>query len=228
MRSDPAPSGAYWNQRLQALASGSLVLALRAIDGGVTYAHCVRVGALSVAMAQRLDVAPRGVAYEAGLYHDLGKIAVPLSVLLKRGTLDEEERALVELHAEESERLLEAAGKHSIARHVAQHHERLDGSGYPHGRREGDLTTLGHVVAVADVYDALTHERPYRHAASRDGALQTIRGLGGKQFSLSVVDALEAVLAADEQIEAAAGLTAALALLGHSATPRRRAQVSAA
>lgn len=213
-RFEPSAEQGYWRVRLQAMASGDLVATLRAIDGGETYAHCVRVGALTVALARHLGLAETREAYEAGLYHDLGKIAVPLSVLLKPGALSDEERSLVELHAEESGRLLMAAGKHRVARHAAQHHERIDGTGYPHGHAADCISLLGQIVAVADVYDALTHDRPYRQALPRAVALGTIRGMRGTKLSAAVVEALEAVLATQHHVESAARLTAALALLG--------------
>jgi putative nucleotidyltransferase with HDIG domain len=214
----PAPAigwdGSYWEGRVQSLASGDLVAALRSIDDGDTYAHCVRVGGLTVAIARRMGVESTERAYEAGLYHDLGKIAVPLPVLLKPGKLDEEERALIELHAEESARLLRAAGRHQLAGLVAEHHERLDGSGYPYGRREDELCLTGQIVGVADVYDALTSDRPYRPALSRRAAIEIMHKQAGAQLANRIVEALEDVLESEPMVEPAAKLAAALALLG--------------
>ncbi len=184
---------------------------LRAIDGGVTYEHCLRVAGFSVSLAGRLELGSPWMAYEAGLYHDIGKIAIPAPVLLKPGPLDQAERELIELHAEEGERLLEALGKPLLAIIIGEHHESIDGSGYPRGRSGSELSLLGQIVGVADMYDALTQERPYRATLSRFQAMDVIREMVGHRFWPAVVSALEELVEAEEPIEPLVRVAAALA-----------------
>lgn len=201
-----------WDRRLEATARGDLTAMLRSIDGGVTYQHGLRVGGLAVAMARILGVDPPGAVFEAGLYHDIGKIAVPESILSHPDELDDEERAVMEIHVEEGERLLNATGKAYLVPLVGQHHERLDGLGYPRGLRAEEISLLSQVIAAADIYDALTAQRSYRPTISRYRALDTMRGLVGTHFSPQVMALLDEVVRSPEQVEPLSRVAAALAL----------------
>ena len=149
--------------------------------------------------------------------HDVGKVGIPDSILLKPAKLTAEEFEIVRVHAAAGARIL--SGSKSalllVAQEIAQnHHEWWDGSGYPNGLEGEEIPLTGRIVAVADVFDALTHERPYKAAWSVVDSVCEIRRLSGTQFDPAVVDAFNQ-LDADQ-------------LAGHvpAATYRRLAAVS--
>jgi HD-GYP domain-containing protein (c-di-GMP phosphodiesterase class II) len=122
--------------------------------------------------------------------HDIGKMAIPDSILLKNGPLTVEERAVMERHAEVARRLL--AGIPTLERAVDiphHHHEKWDGSGYPQGLEGEDIPLAARIFAVVDVWDALTSDRPYRKALPHRAALTYIRSQAGIHFDPKVVDA---------------------------------------
>ncbi len=131
-----------------------------------TYMHSVAVCGLMVSLARQLELDPAQTreAGMAGLIHDLGKAAIPLSVLNKPGKLTDEEFALVRNHPEEGHRmLLEGGGVGEIPLDVAlHHHEKTDGSGYPHRLPDEAISLYAKMGAVCDVYDAITSNRPYK------------------------------------------------------------------
>jgi response regulator RpfG family c-di-GMP phosphodiesterase len=159
-----------------------------------TREHTERVAALAARLGQRLGLSDIAVAHirHAAPLHDLGKIAIPDSILLKPGLLSSAEFEVVKTHAEAGARvladadseLLEAA--ESIAR---SHHERWDGSGYPDALAGEQIPLVGRLVHVADVFDVLLHERPYKDALSVEDAAQEIAGGAGSQFDPDVVEA---------------------------------------
>jgi putative nucleotidyltransferase with HDIG domain len=131
-----------------------------------SYMHSVAVCALMVALARQLglDEATSREAGFAGLLHDLGKAAMPLEVLNKPGSLTDEEFALIRTHPERGyEMLAEGQGVSEQVMDVClHHHERLDGTGYPHKLAGDDITLVARMGAVCDVYDAITSNRPYK------------------------------------------------------------------
>jgi len=143
-----------------------------------------------IASAMGLDAELTERLRRAAPLHDLGKLAIPDAILLKPGALSVPERATVEHHTVLGAEML--AGSSSplleLAREIALcHHERWDGTGYPAGRR-GEAIPLGaRIVAVAEVFDELTHERPYREAWPVARVLDELRGGAGSQFDPSVV-----------------------------------------
>jgi putative nucleotidyltransferase with HDIG domain len=157
-----------------------------------TRGHSERVGVASGVLAQALGLGRSEVetAGQAGLLHDIGKIGVPETVLGKPGTLSEEEWALMRRHPLLGAQIVAPfeflASAAPIIRH---HHERADGSGYPDGLR-GDAIPLGaSIVAVADVYDALTSDRPYRAALSPERARAFLDAEAGHTLDARVVAA---------------------------------------
>jgi PAS domain S-box-containing protein len=159
-----------------------------------TSQHTERVGVLAAEIGARLGLSEESVALlrEAAPLHDIGKLAIPDSVLLKRGRLSHEERMVMHTHTSLGARLL--FGSRSPTLQLAgmiadSHHEWWDGSGYPGGLVGADIPLVGRIVAVADVYDALTHDRPYKAAWPVDQALAMIRSGAGGQFDPAVVDA---------------------------------------
>ena len=125
--------------------------------------------------------------------HDIGKIAIPDSLLMKPGPLDDEERKRMQLHPGIGYELLKDSQNRFIqvgARIARHHHERYDGSGYPMGLARDDIPIEARVVTVADVFDALISPRPYKHAWSIDEALRFIEGQSGKMLDPDCVRAL--------------------------------------
>ncbi|MGR3889191.1 HD-GYP domain-containing protein [Pseudomonas sp. 1152_12] len=141
-----------------------------------TYMHSVAVCGLMIAMARQLDLAPAMIqeAGLAGLFHDVGKMAVPEAILSKPGTLTALEFASVRLHpAQGADMLRQCPHISALVLDVClHHHEKCDGSGYPHGLVQDQISLFAQMGAVCDVYDAITSERPYKHAWGPDEAIQ--------------------------------------------------------
>jgi putative two-component system response regulator len=156
--------------------------------------HTRRVGNLSVSIAERLGLTELeiGLIRLAAPLHDVGKIALPDAILCKPGRLSEAEFELMKTHATVGGEML--AGSAFALLEVAQqvaltHHERWDGGGYPNGVAGEEIPIAGRIVAVADVFDALTHVRPYKAAWSRADAIAEITSHAGGQFDPRVVEA---------------------------------------
>jgi putative two-component system response regulator len=168
----------------------TLALTLRDEETG---RHIERVGMLSVMLAERAGVS-RWRAEDlqmAAMLHDVGKIGVPDSVLLKPGRLSEEEQAVVQRHPEIGRRLLERASSAALrlgASVAMSHHERWDGSGYPLGLAGDAIPLEGRITAVADAFDALTSNRVYRPAHSIDAAAEVMVAGRGSHFDPDLLD----------------------------------------
>lgn len=156
-----------------------------------TYMHSVAVCALMMNLARVIGLAEETVREVgmAGLLHDIGKIAVPDAVLTKPGSLDEDEFALIRAHPMRGHELLNGdPGMSAIALDVClHHHERVDGTGYPHGLRADDLSIHARMGAVCDVYDALTSNRSYKSAWGPGEALSRMMEWEG-HFDPGVLD----------------------------------------
>jgi putative two-component system response regulator len=170
--------------------------------------HTERVGWLAAVIASelRLPAATVDAIRICAPLHDLGKIAISDDVLLKPGPLTPSERAVAERHATIGSLIL-SGSRYPLLRVAAEialtHHERWDGRGYPRGVAGTDIPVAGRIVAVADVYDALTHQRPYKAAWPVSHAIEEIVCNRGSHFDPLVVDALLRVLAREEQMPAA-------------------------
>jgi HD-GYP domain-containing protein (c-di-GMP phosphodiesterase class II) len=137
-----------------------------------------------------------GHAYLCGLVHDIGKIGLPAGLLEKPGALTLEERRLMQRHSEIGELILQNVDTYAdIARVVRHHHERIDGEGYPDGIAGDDIPLISRIIAVADAYNAMTSDRPYRDAMPSRVARLRLGQAAGTQFDTSIVVAFEAVLA---------------------------------
>ncbi len=163
-----------------------------------TGTHTWRVGYASRLIAQELGTESRFVDLIglAARLHDVGKIGIPDSVLLKPGRLDAHEFELMKAHATIGANLL--AGSTSPLMQLAEsvalnHHEWWDGGGYPNGRAADDIPIEGRIVAVADVFDALTHSRTYKERWAEADAIAEIRAQKGKQFDPDAVDAFDRI-----------------------------------
>jgi HD-GYP domain-containing protein (c-di-GMP phosphodiesterase class II) len=135
--------------------------------------------------------------------HDVGKLAVPSSILNKPGPLDEEEWRIMRQHPEWGDRLAEKLHLPDVVRSVVRHHhERWDGSGYPDGLGERAIPLVARMLCVVDVYDALTTERSYRHALTRDEALSVMQTESGSTLDPSIYRTFRRVMMGDERAQA--------------------------
>jgi len=159
-----------------------------------TTTHSLNVSVLSMGVAETIGCSPAEVRMfgVAGLLHDIGKIRIPSEIINKPGPLDAEERAIIETHTIEGERMLEQVG--GLIGHVGELvrscHERWDGGGYPDGLAGEDIPLIARIVCACDAYSAMTTNRSYRKALGRDEALDELRRCAGTHFDPQVVDAI--------------------------------------
>lgn len=158
-----------------------------------TGAHIQRMSNYSVLVARALGLPKedRETLLRAAPMHDVGKIAIPDHILLKPGRLDGEELEIMRTHAQKGYEILQGSKSAllDVAAEIAlTHHEKWDGSGYPRGLKGEDIPILGRIVAVADVFDALTTERPYKQAWEIDRAVQFLREGAGTHFDPTCVE----------------------------------------
>jgi HD-GYP domain-containing protein (c-di-GMP phosphodiesterase class II) len=160
-----------------------------------TEEHTRRVAMLAVEIGERLGLSPSRLRSLAigGLLHDIGKLSMPDSILQKPGPLDDDEFDVVKLHPERGRELLTELGgfDETVRGLVLDHHERLDGSGYPRGLAGDQLDLATRILAVCDVYDALVSPRVYRSAWPREKALALLRDESNVAFDARCVTALE-------------------------------------
>jgi len=168
----------------------NLAEALDVRDSG-SATHCQRVGRFAELTARELGLSPEAVERIrlAGILHDVGRVALPDSLVEKQGPLTEDEWAWVRAHPAIGARMVETTEYDDIRSWILFHHERPDGHGYPEGRRD-DVPLEAAIIAVADAYEAMTSERPYRAALAPDDASEELRREAGRQFHPDVVDAL--------------------------------------
>jgi len=164
-----------------------------------TGAHIERIGRLSTMLAEQVGVGAEWCAQLtlAAPLHDVGKVAIPDAILLKPGPLTPEERAIVETHTEEGYRLLRGSSSSvlDLAASIAlSHQEKWDGSGYPRGLAGESIPIEGRIVAIADVFDALTSDRVYRKAFPVEEAVKMMSEQRGKHFDPVLLDAFWEVL----------------------------------
>ena len=203
-----------------------LVEAIDARDG-YTAAHSESVVELSRAVGRRFELgAPDLLELElAALFHDLGKLGVPDSVLNKPGPLDPEERALMRRHTEWGAAILaNVPALEAVATIVRCHHERWDGTGYPNGIAGERIPIASRIVAVADAYDAMTSDRPYRKALPQAVALEELRAGAGSQFDPTCVELLVAEVEAGGERAAGDGESGPPSELWLSADPAELAR----
>ena len=167
-------------------------------DDGYTGAHCRDVVELSVAVAERLGMDARGRRDTefAALLHDVGKIRIPKELINKPGALTPQERAVVETHTTEGERMLAQVGGllGEIGRAVRSHHERWDGTGYPDRLAGEEIPLVARIVGCCDAFNAMTTDRPYRRALPIETAIAELEAESGVQFDPTVVATLLAIL----------------------------------
>jgi putative nucleotidyltransferase with HDIG domain len=184
----------------------ALVTALEASDSYTAgHSRAVAIYSRDIALRMGFPQAEADRAFLCGLVHDVGKVGLPPSLLGKEGPLTLEERRRMQEHSVIGERILrEIAAYEDIARIVRHHHERMDGEGYPDRISGEAIPIMSRVLAVADAYNAMTSDRPYREAMQSRVARLRLAQAVENQFDTSVVAAFEAILAsADEQYRTA-------------------------
>ena len=194
-----ALSNAQLIEELDLLNWGTLTALARTVDAKSpwTAGHSERVTeiALKIGHVMRLTPSELENLNRGGLLHDIGKIAVPVSVLDKPGKLTEEEYQIIQAHSSIGARILEPINAYApVIPMVLQHHERFNGKGYPDGVAGEDICLGARILAVADAFDAITSERPYRKGMDSEVALTIIKQESGKQFDPKVVHAFSEVM----------------------------------
>jgi HD-GYP domain-containing protein (c-di-GMP phosphodiesterase class II) len=185
-------------------SNGDLMLdAIRAlvaaIDAKDTYTqgHSQRVSDYSAMIAQEMGLTDSQV-YDVrigSLFHDVGKIGIPDSILMKQGKLTEDEYEQVKKHSQTGKNILgQVKMLEPMLPAIVEHHERLDGSGYPFGLKGGQISLMGRIVAVADVFDAMTSSRPYRRALAISEVLSYLKEQAGHLFDEACVEALQRII----------------------------------
>jgi HD-GYP domain-containing protein (c-di-GMP phosphodiesterase class II) len=156
-----------------------------------TVAHQQRTAHLADLIAAEMDLPAqsRRDLHVAGRLHDLGKIGVPGDILSKHGKLNYFEFALIKFHPQMACDILRPLAITNVIQIILQHHERLDGSGYPLGLRGSEILPEARILAVADVVDAICSDRPYRPSLGMDQALEEITSFKGTLYEAAVVDA---------------------------------------
>jgi putative nucleotidyltransferase with HDIG domain len=178
----------------------ALVTALEASDAYTAgHSRAVAIYSRDIARRMGLPLAVCDRAYLCGLVHDIGKVGLPASLLGKEGSLTLEERRIMQDHSVIGERILrEVAAYDDVADVVRHHHERIDGEGYPDRITGDQIPLLSKVIAVADAYNAMTSNRPYRDAMPSRVARLRLAQAVENQFDTSVVAAFEAILATSD------------------------------
>jgi putative nucleotidyltransferase with HDIG domain len=192
------------NERLRRASlsfATALVATLDARDQ-YTAGHSAAVAIYARDIAERMGLTEetQELVHLCGLVHDIGKIGLPAGLLEKPGPLTLEERRQMEQHSEIGERILRNVDDYSeIADIVRSHHERIDGMGYPDGIPGDEIPLLARIIGVADAYDAMTSDRPYRDALPSRVARMRLAQAVETQFDTAVVAAFEAILAAADE-----------------------------
>jgi putative nucleotidyltransferase with HDIG domain len=184
-------------QRANLSFATALVATLDARDR-YTAGHSAAVAVYARDIAQRMGLPEeeQRLAHLCGLVHDIGKIGLPPGLLEKPGALTLEERRQMEMHSEIGERILANVDDYAeIAKIVRHHHERIDGEGYPDRISRDDIPLISRIISVADAYNAMTSDRPYRDAMPSRVARLRLAQAVESQFDTDVVAAFEAILA---------------------------------
>jgi len=148
-------------------------------------AHSKRVSEICIAIGTKLEMKSDEIALLKAIsnLHDIGKIAIDDSILNKKGPLDEKEWEQIKKHPEIGYRILSSSPEYAeIAQDILSHHERYDGKGYPRGLSGEDIPLRARIISIADSYDAMISERPYRRPLTHQEALEEIKKYSGTQF----------------------------------------------
>lgn len=174
-----------------------LLEALKAIIYGLeekdnyTHGHSIRVTEYAVILAEALNLDEQSIREVelCGLFHDIGKIGIPDSVLLKPARLSKAEFEIMKSHPVRSAKIIEKIKSlHNLIPGIKHHHERYDGLGYPEGLVGEEIPLYARIILIADTYDAMTSTRPYRLALGKEVAFEELRKCAGTQFDPKLVE----------------------------------------
>ena len=199
-------AGAIENARLYNMKKEIILVLANAIEAKDEYTrgHVERVCGYCLAIAREIKMPPEDIRdlEVSSFLHDVGKIGVPDAVLQKPGKLDAEERLAMEKHSTLGEALVIPIDVPlRVKQSIRQHQERWDGKGYPDGLSGEDIQLFGRIIAVADTWDAMTSDRPYRKALPRDVALAEMNRAKGTQLDPNIVEAfLRAIHKGEESV----------------------------
>ncbi|MGC5328425.1 HD-GYP domain-containing protein [Brevibacillus sp. SYSU BS000544] len=170
-----------------------------------THGHSERVALLSREIARKRNLSERDILriYLAGLVHDIGKVGIPSIILHKNDRLTDEEFAQIKKHPTLGVQILERIEELApLIPAVAYHHERYDGKGYPYGLKEQEIPEMARIMSVADAFDAMTSDRPYRKAMPLEKAIQILEENAGTQFDPEVVRDFLSIMQNEEILHA--------------------------
>lgn len=185
----------------------SLSQAIEAKDS-YTNGHSQRVGEYACRLAQRLGLEPKRIENIkiAAILHDIGKIGIDESILNKPGRLTDDEYDKIKQHPAIGVKIIKDIDfLKDVSGIILSHHERYDGTGYPEGRKHEDIVLEAQILSLADVFDALTSERPYRNAMTREEALEIIENGKGSQFDSKLADDFIKMIKEDKELNRIAG-----------------------
>ncbi|UCF87256.1 MAG: HD-GYP domain-containing protein, partial [Nitrospiraceae bacterium] len=168
-----------------------------------TKGHSVNVTTYAVAIAESMGLSEEDIFIlrTAALLHDIGKIGTYDKILDKEGKLTDEEFALIRQHPKQGVKILEPIkGMESVLPVIRNHHERLDGRGYPDGLKGEEISLLARILCVADSYDAMLTSRPYRNSTGKDYAMDELKRCAGSQFDPQVVDVFLGILESEKHM----------------------------
>jgi hypothetical protein len=211
----PTLSAERFSAERQVRALEQLAGSLEARDR-YTHGHSRRVARYATMIARRMGLAPAEVARirAAAAVHDVGKIETPIAILHKQGRLTDAEFDAIKRHPVDGARMVAGVGDDELTAIVRHHHERLDGTGYPDGLGGCAIPLGARIIAVADTFDAITSERPYRRAKAHRAAIELLRREAGAQLDPDAVSAFRSVYFSRRTLGAWIGATNALEALG--------------
>jgi len=153
--------------------------------------HSQKVADISKMIAQAMELPKENISqiYYAGLVHDIGKTLIPREIINKKGKLSKDEFEIIKKHPTHAYKaLVKSKELNHIANIVLQHHERIDGKGYPLGLKADDILVESRILSIVDAYDAMTSHRPYRKKLTKEEAIQEIKSNIGKQFDRDIAN----------------------------------------
>ncbi len=167
-----------------------------------TERHCERLQDLSLKIGRQLGLSEKQLEHLkfAALLHDVGKVGVPIHILIKKGKLTNEEWQRIKEHPKKGADIVrQLSGFEEVAEIIEQHQERFDGKGYPLGLSQGKIKKEATIISVVDAFDAMTSDRPYRKAMSLEEAIEELKANAGTQFAPDVVEAFIRVVDSESE-----------------------------
>ncbi len=161
-----------------------------------TQEHCERIQSLSMLVGEKMKLPPDRLELliYAAFLHDIGKIGIPDDILNKKGPLTPEEWQEIVKHPTAGRAIIEKTFLRDAGSIIEQHHERYDGTGYPHGLKGDEILVEARIIAVVDAFDAMISDRPYRVAMTNEEAIAELKRCAGSQFDSGVVDVFNDVI----------------------------------